>query len=192
MPAPPKHRHAIVDAAVALFRRQGYAGTGLNDIVGLSGAPKGSLYHYFPAGKAAIAAAAVQEAGRRLAETAAQLAAEAPTAGDLVAAHARLLALWLAKSGYRDGSPLATVLLELAPADAAVTAAGRAALEAWRGILRDKLEDDGIDAARAARLATLCAATLEGALVHARVAQSGAPLATAAAELKALLRAALS
>ena len=69
MPAVPKHRKPIVDAAVTLFRRQGYAGTGLNDIVDTSGAPKGSLYHYFPDGKASIAVAAVEEAGRRVAET---------------------------------------------------------------------------------------------------------------------------
>ena len=62
MPAVPKHRKPIVDAAVTLFRRQGYAGTGLNDIVDTSGAPKGSLYHYFPDGKASIAVAAVEEA----------------------------------------------------------------------------------------------------------------------------------
>ena len=53
-----KHRQAIVDAAVALFRKQGYAATGLNEIVEASGAPKGSLYYYFPKGKASIAVAA--------------------------------------------------------------------------------------------------------------------------------------
>ena len=60
MPAKPKHRDAIVNAAVALFRRRGYSGTGLSDIVELSGAPKGSLYHYFPNGKLSIAEAAVR------------------------------------------------------------------------------------------------------------------------------------
>ena len=50
---------AIRENYADLFRRQGYAGTGLNDIVELSGAPKGSLYHYFPDGKASIAEAAV-------------------------------------------------------------------------------------------------------------------------------------
>ena len=91
MPAIPKHRAPIVDTAVALFRRQGYAGTALNDIVDESGAPKGSRYHYFPAGKASIAAAAVEEAGRRVAATMTRLAHETPTTGELLRAHARLL-----------------------------------------------------------------------------------------------------
>ena len=55
MPAVPKHRQPIINAAVTLFRRQGFARTGLNDIVDVSGAPKGSLYHYFPDGKSSIA-----------------------------------------------------------------------------------------------------------------------------------------
>lgn len=61
MPAVPRHRQPIINAAVALFRRQGFARTGLNEIEDISGAPKGSLYHYFPLGKSSIAVAAVEE-----------------------------------------------------------------------------------------------------------------------------------
>jgi TetR/AcrR family transcriptional repressor of lmrAB and yxaGH operons len=43
MSAPPRHRGAIVRAAAALFRRNGYAATGINEIAEVSGAPKGSL-----------------------------------------------------------------------------------------------------------------------------------------------------
>lgn len=190
MPAPPKHRQAIVDAAVTLFRRQGYAATGLADIVALSGAPKGSLYHYFPAGKAAIGEAAVQEAGRRVVATVTDLSRSAGSAGDLVIAHARLLAGWMAESGYRDGSPMTTVLLENAPADAPITLAGATAQQAWRQLLADRLAADGFQPARAQRLAVLGMAALEGALIQARVMQSGAPLLAAAEEFAALLPAA--
>lgn len=187
MPAPPKHRQSIVDAAVTLFRQKGYSATGLSDIVELSGAPKGSLYHYFPDGKASIAEAAVHEAGRRVAETVRELAATARSAGELVRAHARLLAGWMAQSGYRDGSPMATVLLENAPADAAITAAGVAAQAEWRRIVADRLAADGFSPARAERLAVLAVAALDGALLQARVQQSGAPLEAAAAEFDDLL-----
>lgn len=187
MPAVPKHRGPIIDAAVTLFRRQGYAGTGLNDIVDLSGAPKGSLYHYFPAGKASIAVAAVEEAGQRVAETLAELAATARSTGDLLKAHARLLAGWMRKSGYRDGCPITTVLLELAPEDRAVADAGRRAYAARLAVITEKLIDDGVAPARAPRLATLCVSALQGALVQSRVDRSGAPLEIAAAELAGLL-----
>jgi TetR/AcrR family transcriptional repressor of lmrAB and yxaGH operons len=187
MPAPPKHREAIVDAAVTLFRQKGYAASGLNDIVALSGAPKGSLYHYFPKGKAQIGAAAVTEAGRRIVAMVEKLAASAPSAGVLVAAHAALLAGWLAASGFRDGAPMTTVLLETAPAEPEITAAGAEAFGAWRAILIRRLLADGHAPDRAERLATLAIAVLDGAMVQARVARSGAPLTDAAAELRRLI-----
>ena len=63
--APPKsrQRQALVWAAAKLFRRQGYSGTGLRDILAASGAARGSLYHHFPGGKEEIGAAAVTAAG---------------------------------------------------------------------------------------------------------------------------------
>lgn len=190
MSAAPKHRASIVDAAVTLFRQKGYAATGLNDIVEASGAPKGSLYHYFPAGKSSIGAAAVEEAGRRVAQTVEDLARKAPTAGDLLKAHARLLGQWMAQSGYKDGSPITTVLLENAPADKAITAAGHAAQAMHRQILAQKLVADGFAPRRAERLAILGTAALDGALVQARVEQSAAPLIAAAEELDALFKSA--
>jgi TetR/AcrR family transcriptional regulator, lmrAB and yxaGH operons repressor len=187
LPAVPKHRQPIVNAAVTLFRRQGYSATGLNDIVDESGAPKGSLYHYFPAGKASIAVAAVEEAGRRVAETVAQLARETPSAGALIKGHARLLAGWMRKSGFRDGCPITTVLLELTPADRAVAQAGRSAYAARLAILSDKLMADGFPAERAERLAGLCVSAIQGALIQARVERSGEPLEAAADELARML-----
>lgn len=190
MPTPAKHHDPILDAAVTLFRRQGYGGTGVADIVELAGAPKGSLYHHFPGGKAAIAAAAVLEAGRRVARTVERLATDASSTADLLAAHARLLASWMAKSRYRDGCPITTVLLELAPIDANVTAAGRQAYAFRNKTLSVRLVADGFSAQRAERLAVLCTASLQGALVQARVDKSSAPLLTVADELGSLLQSA--
>src|SRR5688572_1098726 len=104
MSAKPLHRDAIVKAAMTLFRRRGYSATGLNDIVELSGAPKGSLYHYFPHGKSSIAEAAVRTAGRNVARTLNDLATGKRTAGRMVRAYGVLLAGWMAKSKFRAGS----------------------------------------------------------------------------------------
>lgn len=187
MPAIPRHRQPIIDAAVTLFRRQGYASTGLNDIVDASGAPKGSLYHYFPGGKASIAVASVEEAGRRVADTMVSLSRQAGSTGDLLRRHARLLAGWMRRSGFRDGCPITTVLLELAPRDRAVAEAGRRAYAARIAVLKEKLISDGASPPQADRLAVLCVAALQGALIQARVERSGAAIEVAAAELADLL-----
>jgi TetR/AcrR family transcriptional repressor of lmrAB and yxaGH operons len=56
----------LLGTAADLFQRQGYHGTGLNQILAESGAPKGSLYHYFPEGKEALAAAALGRSGEEI------------------------------------------------------------------------------------------------------------------------------
>jgi len=190
VPALPKHRQPIINTAVTLFRRQGYSRTGLNEIVEVSGAPKGSLYHYFPLGKSSIAVAAVKEAGSRVAATLTNLAEECHSTGELLRRHAELLAGWMRASGFRDGCPITTVLLELAPGDRDVTEAGRAAYRTRVSILADKLAADGFQRARADALAILCTSALQGALIQARVERSGRPLEITASELAKLLEAA--
>lgn len=190
MAAKAKHRQPIIDAAVTLFRQRGYAATGLNDLVEASGSPKGSMYHYFPEGKPSIAVAAVEEAGRRVVETIEAVAARTSSTADLLLEHATLLSGWMEKSGFRDGCPITTVLLELAPDDRAVTNAGRHAFDARLRVLRASLIDEGFDAERAEALALVCTNAIQGSLVMARVECSRRPIEQTAAELGRLLRAA--
>ncbi len=167
-----EHRAAIVEAAVRLFRRQGYAATGINEIAADSGAPKGSLYHYFPAGKAQIGAAAVTLAGEIVAATLGALMQEADSAADLVGLYGAKLGGWMESSHFRDGCPIATVLLEAAPADEAIAEAGRSAFSAWSTALRDALVLDGVPNERAGQLARFAIAAIEGSLIQARVGHS--------------------
>ena len=189
MPRKPKFKEPIIHAAVSLFRRNGYASTGLNDIIDMSGAPKGSLYHYFPDGKVSIAVAAVEEAGQRVADTLSDLAQTAPDCAALITAHATLLAQWMEDSGYRAGCPITTVLLELAPQERAVSDAGRKAYAARIAVLTDQLERDGHSTDRARNLALLCTSALQGALIQARIERSRRAITTTARELARMLHA---
>ena len=47
-PAEAATRDRILSAAVDIFARKGYHGTGVEDIVQASGTSKGAFYHYFP------------------------------------------------------------------------------------------------------------------------------------------------
>lgn len=188
LPPAPKHRDAIVEAALRLFRRNGYAASGMNDIVEASGAPKGSVYHYFPDGKAAIAVAAIELAGRRAVTTLTDLAAQSATAGALLEAYAARLGGWLARSGYRDGCPITTVVLELAPKDRAVTAAARDAFAARRRILAERLIDDGWSESEAKEFASLSVSAIQGALVQSRLERSVEPLTQVAHNLAEIVK----
>ncbi|ATQ42493.1 TetR/AcrR family transcriptional regulator [Caulobacter mirabilis] len=190
MPAQPKHRAAIVAAAAGLFRRNGYAATGLNDIVARSKAPKGSLYHYFPRGKAQIGEAAVLAAGALVRDTLERLAVEQPDAAALVREYVRWLGIWMAQSGWRDGCPITTVLLETAAEDEIIRAAGREAFAGWVEVLTRRLEADGVAPERAKSLAGVAVSALEGSLIQARVERSEAPIAAVGEMLAELFAAA--
>ncbi len=53
-------RDRLVTSAALLFRQKGYEGVGVAEILAAAGAPKGSLYHHFPNGKADLARAAAK------------------------------------------------------------------------------------------------------------------------------------
>ncbi len=182
----------MVVSASRLFRKQGYAATGLSQIVARSGAPKGSIYHYFPQGKLSIAAEAVAYSGEKVRSTLYQLQQQAASPGDLIGRYAGLMADWMARSGFQDGCPITTVLLETVPQSETVRVAGAAAFDSWVAVLAESLSRAGLAPGRAQRLAAMSMAALEGALVQARVAVSGQPLLDAAAELALAYDAALA
>ena len=130
-----KHKHNLVRSAVRLFRRQGYSATGVQQILDLSEAPKGSLYHYFPGGKEAIGEAAVELAGEMVAEALEQLAAKHQSPSAFIVAYCKQYADWMEESGFQSGCPIATTLLETAPLSEPITAAGIAAVDSWIEII---------------------------------------------------------
>ena len=59
-------RERMLEAAIALMRGSGLTGAGINEIVRESGAPKGSVYHFFPDGKLSLAAEALMIYSKRV------------------------------------------------------------------------------------------------------------------------------
>ncbi|WP_109465742.1 TetR/AcrR family transcriptional regulator [Albibacillus kandeliae] len=55
---PQSTKERLIRTASELFRLRGYSGVGVAEILQKAGAPKGSLYHHFPEGKADLARAA--------------------------------------------------------------------------------------------------------------------------------------
>jgi AcrR family transcriptional regulator len=187
MPRPSRER--LLDSAVDLLQRQGYHGTGLNELLERSEAPRGSLYHYFPGGKEQIGAEAIARAGGQVAAAVAHLLRAKPSVADAVEALAGLLAAGLEASDFERGCPVATTALEVTPRSEPIRAAVHASFESWLAPLRERLEAAGFDRHQAARRADLAIATLEGALVLARARQDADVLRDAGRQLRALLEA---
>jgi AcrR family transcriptional regulator len=180
------HKENLVQTAMRLFRRQGFAATGLQQILAESGAPKGSLYHYFPGGKDELAVAAVELAGRLISEELGTLAKRTQTPEAFLAAYAVTLGRWMEEGGFTSGSPITTVLLECAPQNQAVTAVGRAAHDDWIRIISEVYRTAGLEPEEALERAELAIISFEGALVLARVRETAAPLHLVAKRLARL------
>jgi len=170
------HRANLVHTAMRLFRRQGFASTGLQQILTESGAPRGSLYHYFPNGKEALGEAAVELAGRLIQEMLTEHAARHAEPRAFLRAYCRTMAGWMAESDFRSGCPIATTLLETVPASPAITRAGRRAIDSWVAVIAGVFTRAGAESREARRKAQLVVAAMEGALLLARVRQSDRPI----------------
>jgi len=175
-------------AAAALFRRQGYHGTALQDILAAAGSPRGSLYFHFPKGKQEIGSSALAQSGETVSKTIAQAAETAKDAETFLACVIRGMAAELEKSNYRDGCPIATTALETSAQSEVLGAASRAAFQKWELEIKRGLFRFGLPAGDADLVATLVLSQLEGALLLSRTYRSLEPLHRAELAVRLLLR----
>ncbi|MFC7327091.1 TetR/AcrR family transcriptional regulator [Marinactinospora rubrisoli] len=186
----PGARERIVAGAADMIRRRGLAATSVRELAAHAGTPLGSTYHYFPGGKQQLAAEAVRYAGDRVGAVLARELAAGPVAGLRA-----FLGMWrrtMLDSDFRAGCPVLAVAVE-EPADEAGSAAVAAAAEvftAWETVLARSLREHGAEPGRAARLAALAVAAVEGAVAVCRARRDIGALDDTAVELEALLRAA--
>jgi TetR/AcrR family transcriptional repressor of lmrAB and yxaGH operons len=175
----------LVEATAALLRKQGYHATGLSAIIEESGAPRGSLYFYFPEGKDQLAVAAIEEAGAVWRTRVQQAVVGAKDIGTAIDAVIDVLAEDLVKSKWENGCPCAPLALEAASRP--VQAAVKAHYDGMLKMIAAGMEGFGVPAALAAQAATVALAAIEGALLLARVERSKRPLQTVGAALKMML-----
>jgi TetR/AcrR family transcriptional repressor of lmrAB and yxaGH operons len=180
-------REQILQTTCDLLEKQGYHGTGLNEIVKESSAPKGSLYHYFPKGKEQIAAEAVLQAGKVVSERIRAGLTESSSAPKAVHDFVMLVAENVERSGFAAGSPLTAVSMETATQSERINLACREAYEMLRAAFKEKLLDGGVSSAKAEELATFITASIEGGIILSRTFHNADPLRLVAKQLRILL-----
>src|SRR5215472_5018077 len=98
-------RTRIVEQSAELFRRQGYTGTGVKQIVAEASAPFGSLYHFFPGGKQQLGAEVIRHSGALYGQLFPLFFAEADDAGEAARAAFAAAAQTLIETDYADACP---------------------------------------------------------------------------------------
>jgi TetR/AcrR family transcriptional repressor of lmrAB and yxaGH operons len=159
-------RARAIETASDLFRRQGYAATGVAQVIAESRTPKGSFYFNFPGGKEELGAEALRLGGSRLLAGIDALAAAIEEPAAFVRALADALAAGLESSEFQLGCPIATVALETASASESLRAEAQAQFASWEAAMSQRLGED----------AGMVLATLEGALILARTRRSAEPV----------------
>lgn len=192
MPSPPTTRDRVVDATIALVRRQGYAGTGLKQIAASGEAQWSSLYHYFPAGKEQLIGEAIGVAAERYAPLIRRLFSDPADFPAAARAFFDLAAKALEQSDFADGCPVATAALEAASTSGPLREAAAAAFELWVDHATRPLLEAGVDEAQARRVTQFGLAALEGAILLSRVRRSAAPLRETGEIVEAALEAMLA
>ncbi len=184
-------RERIVDSSAELFRRQGYTGTGVKQIVTAASAPFGSLYHFFPGGKEQLGEEVLRWSGQVYLQLFLTVAGEAPDVATGVERFFAGAAETLEETGYADACPIATVALEVASTNEPLRQATADVFDSWISAATHWFAAAGIPRERSRELALHMLAALEGAFVFSRALRSTEPMHVAGAAAAAAVREAL-
>ena len=172
-------RSRMVEGAARLLAMQGLEGTSFSEVLELTGAPRGSVYHHFPEGKDQLIAAAIDLAGSRALAAVDEWTGRSPE--EVAAAFLELWRSVLVRSRLRAGCAVLAVTVATDSPDLIAAAAG--VFRSWRERLAALLADGGHPHPESFA-ATLVAAS-EGAVVISRAEQSMEPFELVAEQLLA-------
>jgi TetR/AcrR family transcriptional regulator, lmrAB and yxaGH operons repressor len=175
----------MIRSAVVLMRERGIDGTSFSQVLRRAGAPRGSIYHYFPGGKTQL----IEEATRYGGDFIAAGLVTSLEQTDPVASLEIFEQFWrslLEESEFEGGCPIVAATLAGDRLPEAREAAA-AAFERWQEIVADALVRRGVSEERARSVSALFFAASEGAVIMARAERSLQPLARSYAELRRIL-----
>lgn len=169
-------RDRLLAATIEVFRGKGYQGTSLAEIASTAEATIGSLYHFFPGGKGALAAEALYSSGAAyqtlfdlvVAEASNNATEAESTATEAVGAFFDGAADALEETDFIELCPIGSVAREMAGLDDAIRAAAGAVFTDWIDHLTDLLVAEDVPETDARGLAITIVASIEGSFGLAR------------------------
>lgn len=182
-------RSRLIRTTSRLLRKQGYAATGLNQVMAEAEAPKGSMYFHFPGGKEELAAAALDLFSERVRARMAQTLEECGSVEAAVVALFDDEIAWLKRTDFMEGCAVAAVALDTAGEHPALAEATGRGLSAWLDLFTTALEAEGRQPDEARQLASLIVVALEGIVVLGKGMQSTEAIAAARDALRVVLAA---
>ena len=168
----------MIDAAETLLCERGLAGAGIKELVARSGAPIGSVYHFFPGGKTQLVGEALEQHAAKTERLYRQFLADdrAPLGGRIRRLF-RGAADGFVRAGGGQSCAVAAVTLDLDKSDTQLRDVCLASFEGWVQSIADHLP--WRDASARVSFARMMLIALEGAFILARAEQRGSAFITA-------------
>jgi len=183
-------RQRMIESAAQLMRERGVEATSFSDVIEHSGAPRGSIYHHFPGGKAQLVEEATRWAGAYIGRG----IAASHERGDPLDALEAMANFWrevLGSTEFAAGCPVVAGTVEGDRTPGARDAAGEV-FAGWQELIGDNLVEHGVEPERAASLAAILLGATEGAVILCRAERSMEPFERTISELRTLLSDALA
>lgn len=183
-------RQSVVEAAKRLLSEEGYSATSTSRLLEVSKAPRGSLYHHFPGGKAQIIAEAIQEFDQ---EFCALVRNSMSRTGSPLEKLQRLthgLGRELQRREFRYSCPVSIVLVEETGNDDDATRLRNACvriLSGWAELVASYFNT--LEPEQAKKLGLQCVCALQGGWVLSRAYRSLDPLLASLDMLEANVKA---
>jgi AcrR family transcriptional regulator len=169
----------IVRSMWELLRAQGYTATGIQQLAQAAQAPVGSIYHHFPGGKRAVAAAALRESGAAYIKLLPMLLDRHADLATAIEEAVAAAADDVANTGWANMCPVGTVAGEIADIEPELRQVTAEVIASWVDAGTEYLASRGLSQpdGRAAMYAILTA--LEGGFLLARAQHNREPLIAA-------------
>jgi TetR/AcrR family transcriptional regulator, lmrAB and yxaGH operons repressor len=176
----------MVQSAAALIGSQGLNATSFSEVLADSGAPRGSIYFHFPDGKRELAKDAILWTSQQV--LAHMRTSVATTASEVLSHFVGLFQHVADASQGAAGCAVAGVTIDIPASDDDLLDDARDAFHSWEQLLAEQLSNVGIAPKRAAGIAMITIASVEGGLILCRAEGGAGPLNEVATQLQLLVK----
>ncbi|MFF3990431.1 TetR/AcrR family transcriptional regulator [Streptomyces sp. NPDC001797] len=172
-------REAMIKAAWLLIAERGLEGMSTREVLARTGAPRGSVYHHFPRGRAELIELAIEHSQQWMQDQIDAIHAQTPQ--DVVTGYVDIWRGVVEGTDFRAGCAMAGATT--GGHDPSILDRAEAAFNATGDALAARFEQVGLAPAEAARRAALLVIAAEGAVILARARRNSEPLALVATQL---------
>ncbi|MDQ0926134.1 TetR/AcrR family transcriptional repressor of lmrAB and yxaGH operons [Bacillus atrophaeus] len=169
-------REKILSAATRLFQLQGYYGTGLNQIIKESGAPKGSLYYHFPEGKEQLAIEAVNQMNEYVRLKITESLEKCSDSAEGIQSFLKELSCQFTCPENIEGLPVGLLAAETSLKSEFLRHACDQAYETWENAFAEKLQQSGFCENKAKEISTVINSMIEGGIILSITRKDSKPL----------------